>query len=291
MVGAHLAAACAADAVRAEACRICRGAASLAHAAAAVAQRNAGAAVRRRGRHAGRARRPRTGGRGTTRRGARSAAARSALAHPSRPFRGSRLGAGDHRGHLRQDRPRCLADDADRCRRSLRAFRRRPRRLLDHAAQAQSGRGRHRTWPPPPWRPIWRRRSSPRKCRTTNAAPVPGTRNGRHCRACCWSPRARLPPLSISPKGSKSMPRGCAPISTPRSGLIMAEAVTFALAEKIGKSDAHHLVEAASKKAVADKKAPARGAGRRPESHARSSTRKNLQTCSSRWPIRASRRP
>jgi 3-carboxy-cis,cis-muconate cycloisomerase len=37
-------------------------------------------------------------------------------------------------------------------------------------------------------------------------------------------------------------------------GLIMAEAVTFALAEKIGKSEAHHLIEAASKKAVADKK-------------------------------------
>ena len=37
-------------------------------------------------------------------------------------------------------------------------------------------------------------------------------------------------------------------------GLIMAEAVTFALAEKIGKSDAHHLIEAASKKAVDDKK-------------------------------------
>ena len=37
-------------------------------------------------------------------------------------------------------------------------------------------------------------------------------------------------------------------------GLIMAEAVTLALAEKIGKSDAHHLVEAASKKAVAEKK-------------------------------------
>jgi 3-carboxy-cis,cis-muconate cycloisomerase len=34
-------------------------------------------------------------------------------------------------------------------------------------------------------------------------------------------------------------------------GLIMAEAVTFALAEKVGKSDAHHLVEAAAKKAVA----------------------------------------
>lgn len=37
-------------------------------------------------------------------------------------------------------------------------------------------------------------------------------------------------------------------------GLIMAEAVTFALAEKIGKSDAHHLIEAASKRAVAAKK-------------------------------------
>jgi 3-carboxy-cis,cis-muconate cycloisomerase len=36
-------------------------------------------------------------------------------------------------------------------------------------------------------------------------------------------------------------------------GLIMAEAVTMALAEKIGKSDAHHLVESASKKAVADR--------------------------------------
>jgi 3-carboxy-cis,cis-muconate cycloisomerase len=36
-------------------------------------------------------------------------------------------------------------------------------------------------------------------------------------------------------------------------GLIMAEAVTFALAETIGKSDAHHLVEAAVKKAVAGK--------------------------------------
>jgi 3-carboxy-cis,cis-muconate cycloisomerase len=37
-------------------------------------------------------------------------------------------------------------------------------------------------------------------------------------------------------------------------GLIMAEAVTMTLAEKVGKSEAHHLVEAASKKAVADKK-------------------------------------
>ncbi len=38
-------------------------------------------------------------------------------------------------------------------------------------------------------------------------------------------------------------------------GLIMAEAVTMALAGKIGKSKAHHVVEAASKKAVAGKNA------------------------------------
>jgi 3-carboxy-cis,cis-muconate cycloisomerase len=37
-------------------------------------------------------------------------------------------------------------------------------------------------------------------------------------------------------------------------GLIMAEAVTMALAEKVGKGEAHHLVETASKKAVTDKK-------------------------------------
>jgi 3-carboxy-cis,cis-muconate cycloisomerase len=37
-------------------------------------------------------------------------------------------------------------------------------------------------------------------------------------------------------------------------GLIMAEAVSMALAEKIGKSGAHHLIEAASKQAVAGKK-------------------------------------
>ena len=38
------------------------------------------------------------------------------------------------------------------------------------------------------------------------------------------------------------------------NGLIMAEAVTMALAETIGKSEAHHLVEAASKQAVAREK-------------------------------------
>jgi 3-carboxy-cis,cis-muconate cycloisomerase len=36
-------------------------------------------------------------------------------------------------------------------------------------------------------------------------------------------------------------------------GLVMAEAVTMALAAKIGKSDAHHLIEAASREAVSEK--------------------------------------
>ena len=38
------------------------------------------------------------------------------------------------------------------------------------------------------------------------------------------------------------------------SGLIMAEAVSMALAERIGKLEAHHLVEAASKRAVAERR-------------------------------------
>ena len=73
-----------------------------------------------------------------------AAAARRALAHPPRPHRGSGLRVRHHRRHLRQDRARRFADDADRCRRSVRALRRRPRRLLHHAAQAQSRRGGQR---------------------------------------------------------------------------------------------------------------------------------------------------
>jgi 3-carboxy-cis,cis-muconate cycloisomerase len=38
------------------------------------------------------------------------------------------------------------------------------------------------------------------------------------------------------------------------SGLIMAEAVSMALAEKVGRSDAHHLIEGASKKAVVERR-------------------------------------
>ena len=101
-------------------------------------------AVRRRRRHAGRARRQGIAGRRKAGARTQAAAAGRAMAHPPRPHRGSRLRVRHRRRHLRQDRPRRVADDADRRRRSLRALGRRPRRLVHHAAQAQSRGGRDR---------------------------------------------------------------------------------------------------------------------------------------------------
>ena len=80
--GAHLAAACVADAVRPQARGICRGTASLARAVAAIAQRGAGAAVRRRRGHPGRARRQGIAGREELGAGAQAAAARRARGTP-----------------------------------------------------------------------------------------------------------------------------------------------------------------------------------------------------------------
>ena len=74
-------------------------------------------------------------------------------------------------------------------------------------------------------------------------------------------------------------------------GLIMAEAVTFALAEKIGKSDAHHLVEAASKKAVAEKKHLRDVLTSDSKVTAQLDAQRRSPSCSSRWPIRARRKP
>ena len=131
---------------------------------------------------------------------------------------------------------------------------RRPRRLLHHAAQAQSGRGRDARSPPPPWRRIWRRRFSPRRCRITSAAPGHGTRNGRRCRALLLVTSGALAAIVDIAEGLEVDAARMRANLDATGGLIMAEAVTMALAEKIGKSEAHHLVEAASKKAVAEKK-------------------------------------
>ncbi len=180
--GADLAPARAADAVRAEGRRIRRKPRPRPLPPAAALPRGPCAAIRRCRRHARGARRQGARRCRAVGAGAEPAAAGSALAHPSRPDRGSRIMLRDSRRKLRQDRARRLADDADRCRRSVRARRRRPRRLLDHAAQAQPGRRRERAGLPRPWRRSSPRRSSPRRCRTTSAAPAPGTRNGRRCR-------------------------------------------------------------------------------------------------------------
>ena len=146
-----------------------------------------------------------------------AAAAGGALAHPSRPHRGSGVRVRHSRRHQRQDRPRRSADDADRRRGSLRAIRRRPRRLFHHAAQAQSGGGRGG-----PWRrhhgaglaatmfAAQIQRRAQRRALARGVADLTGAHAGHFGGA--------VPLSSISPKGWKSMRRGCASISTRPAG-------------------------------------------------------------------------
>ena len=65
-------------------------------------------------------------------------------------------------------------------------------------------------------------------------------------------------------------------------GLIMAEAVSMKLAEKIGKAEAHKLVEEASKKAVCRNAAPQRRPARRQSRDRRRSRRPRSRNCSIR---------
>ena len=114
-------------------------------AAAAAAQGGAGAAIRRRRRHAGGARRQGLGG-------LRAAGAQLDLPLPDAPWHTHRdrfaeicLGVRDPRRHLRQDRARRGAADADRSRRSVRTGGRRaaaaPRRM-PHKRNPVGGRNR-----------------------------------------------------------------------------------------------------------------------------------------------------
>ena len=186
-------------------------------------------------------------------RGAEAAAAGRALAHPSRPHRGSRLRARDHRRKLRQDRPRRFADDADRCRRSLRA-----------AGEGRGGSSTmpHKRNPVAAASALAAATMAPNLAATIFAAQVQDHERSAGPWHAEWP---TLPTLMLVTSGALAAIVDLAEglevdaarmraISTPPHGLIMAEAVRFALAEKIGKSDAHHLVEAASKKAVAEKK-------------------------------------
>ena len=186
-------------------------------------------------------------------RGTQAAAARRALAHPPRPHRGGGLRVRDPRRHLRQDRARRFADDADRRRRSVRAVGRRPRRLLHHAAQAQSVAAASA---------LAAATMAPNLAATIFAAQVQDHERSAGPWHAEWP---TLPTLMLVTSGALAAIVDIAEgleVDAARmranldatGGLIMAEAVTMALAEKIGKSDAHHLIEAASKKAVADKK-------------------------------------
>ncbi len=286
--GAHLAAARAADAVRPEDRGLCGGPVALARAPAAARKRGAGAAIRRRGRHARRARRSRARRHGSARRRARPAGARRALAQPSRPARRGRVGLCDPLRHLRQDRARCRAADADRGRRGVRAGGGRPRRLLHDAAQAQSDRGRGRARrraiapiSPPP--------SSPRRCRSTSAPPAPGRPNGRPSPRSRSSPPARSTRWSIS-RRARDRRRAHARQSRRHARADHGGGGRLRLAAKLGKPDAHEVLEEASRKAVAEKRRWRR-CWARTSASPRSSPPARLRACSSPWAISARRKP
>ena len=252
VVGAHLAAARVADAVRAQARRICRGAASLAHAAAAVARRD----------------------------GWRCNSAARPARSPPLATRDCRSRSSWRRNSSCRCRMRPGTPIATASRRPPRCWRFSPAPAARSPATCQlmmqtdvaeafepSGEGRggsstmpHKRNPVAAATALGRSHHGAESGGDDLCGPGAGPRAQRRALACGMADLADAAArhlgraggdLSISPKGWKSMLRGCASISTPPDGLIMAEAVTMALAEKIGKSDAHHLIEAASKKAVA----------------------------------------
>ena len=109
--------------------------------------------------------------------------------------------------------------DADRSRRGVRAGRARTRRLVDDAAQAQSGRlggdARRRD------ARARARRDDARApwCRSTSAASAAGTRNGKRCpRSACSAAGALARRRRRSSKVSRSTPGGWPPISRSRTG-------------------------------------------------------------------------
>src|SRR3984893_10553615 len=109
-------------------------------------------------------------------------------------------------------------------------------------------------WPQPLWRRIWRRRFSRRRCRITSATPGPGQGDCPTLRMLQLVTSGALAAIVDIAEGLEVDAARMRVNLDATRGLIMAEAVTMALAEKIGKSEAHHLGEAASKKAVAEKK-------------------------------------
>ena len=132
---------------------------------------------------------------GEARRGARSPRSSTlprqpgALAQRARRLRAARRRTGDPRRRRGQDRPRRVAADAAGGRRSGGGGRRGPRRLLQHAAQAQPRRFCSRS------KPRSARRASRRRCsrssrRSTSAASASGRASGSRCASCLCAERA-----------------------------------------------------------------------------------------------------
>ena len=158
-----------------------------------AATARAGRRIRRRRRHAVLARQGRPEGAGRADEGAQARPARHFLAHRARPHRRGRLLPRPGHRHLRQDRLRREAADADRGGRSLRAVPRGPRLVLDHAAEAQPDlvglhhrADRH-------GEATGRRAAGSAWSRTTSAPPARGKSNGSRCRksSCCRPARWR----------------------------------------------------------------------------------------------------
>ena len=128
------------------------------------------------------------------------------------------------------------------------------RRFIHHAAQTQSGRSRGgargRDDRSQSARDHPRGATAGARARARRLAGGMADLSGagaRHLRRACM-------PLSTSPRGSKSTASACASTSRVTHGLIMAEAVAFALGTKLGKQEAHRIVEEASHKAIAAKR-------------------------------------
>ena len=137
----------------------------------------------------------------------------AALAHLARARGRARIGARDARRRARQDRARRGADGPDRGRRGARAGRRGPRRILDHAAQAEPGRlDPHARLRPPG---AGRRRPAdgqPRAGARTRGGRVAG-RVGRHLRRARGGRRRGREHGRGAHRPARSIARGWTPTS------------------------------------------------------------------------------
>ena len=98
------------------------------------------------------------------------------------------------------------------------------------------------------------RPSLPHRSRSTSARSAAGRRNGRPSRRSRSSPRARLHAIVDIAEGLEVDSERMRDNLAATRGQIMAEAVTFALAGKLGKPEARRIVEEAIRKSAATKR-------------------------------------